>query len=256
MTPETITKEFRRKVCEEIRLTSEGVNRYIVFTPFMFDDGDHLCILLKRAGDRWYLSDEGHTFMHVSYDEIDIERGTRSKIIDAVLLSYGIRNEDGELKSIIEGDAYGDALYSFVQGLIKITDVSYLTRERVRSTFLEDFQSFLTEQVPEDRRVFDYNNPQRDPERKYIVDCRVNGTRRPLFVFAVPNDDRCRDATITCLQYEKFEVPFVATAIFENQVEINRRVLARFSDVCEKQFPSLQSAKERFDPYWKGLIGE
>lgn len=256
MTPETIIQEFQRKVCEEVHLASEGVNRYIVFTPFMFDDGDHLCILLKKEGDRWYLSDEGHTFMHVSYDEIDIERGTRSKIIDAVLLSYGIRNEDGELKSVIEGDAYGDALYSFVQGLIKITDVSYLTRERVRSTFMEDFRFFLTERVPENRRAFDYSDPQRDPERKYVVDCRVNGTRRPLFVFAVPNDDRCRDATITCLQYEKFGVPFVATAIFENQEEINRRVLARFSDVCEKQFPSLQSAKERFEPYWKGLIDE
>ena len=256
MTPETIIQEFRRKVCEEIRLASEGVNRYIVFTPFMFDDGDHLCVLLKREGNRWYLSDEGHTFMHVRYDDIDLERGTRSKIIDTILLSYGIRNQDGELKSVIEDDAYGDALYSFIQGLIKITDVSYLTRERVRSAFLEDFRSFLEERVPENRRVFNYSDPQRDPEKKYVVDCRVNGTRRPLFVFAVPNDDRCRDATITCLQYEKLKVQFVATAIFENHEEINRRVLARFSDVCEKQFPSLQSAKERFESYWKGLIGE
>jgi hypothetical protein len=256
MNPESIVQEFRRKVCEGIRLTSEGVNRYIVFTPFMFDDGDHLSILLKRENDKWYLSDEGHTFMHVSYDEIDIERGTRSKIIDSVLLSYGIRNETGELRSVIEGDAYGDALYSFVQGLIKITDISYLTRERVRSTFLEDFRFFLEERIPENRRVFEYSDPKHDPERKYVIDCRINGTRRPLFVFAIHNDDKCRDATINCLQYEKFGVPFIATAVFENQEEINRRVLARFSDVCEKQFPSLQSAKERFDSYWKGLIGE
>lgn len=255
MTLEAIIQEFRHKVCGEIRLTSEGVNRYLVLTPFMFDDGDHLCILLKREGTKWYLSDEGHTFMHVSYDEIDIEQGNRRKIIDNVLLSYGIRNDNGELKAVIEGDAYGDTFYSFVQGLIKITDISYLTRERVRSTFLEDFQSFLGERVPEDRRAFDYSDPQHDPERKYVVDCRINGARRPLFVFAVPNDDKCRDATITCLKYEKFGVPFIASAIFENQEEINRRVLARFSDVCEKQFPSLQSAKDRFEPYWKGLIG-
>jgi len=49
-------------------------------------------------------------------------------------------------------------------------------------------------------------------------------------------------------------VPFIATAIFENQEEINRRVLACFSDVCEKQFPSLQSAKERFEPYWREIL--
>lgn len=253
MTPETIVKEFQNKVCEEISLISEGINRYIISTPFMFDDGDHLCILLKKSAERWYLSDEGHTFMHLSYEEIDIDHGTRRKIIDTILLTYGIQNENGELRCYIKGDDYGDALYSFVQGLIKITDISYLTRERVRSTFLEDFRAFLEEQVPEDQRVFDYSDPQNDPDRKYIVDCRINGTSRSLFVFAVPNDDRCRDAMITCLQYEKFRVPFITTAIFENQEEINRRVLARFSDVCEKMFPSLQSAKERFETYLASL---
>jgi len=253
MISENIVDDFRKKVCQEIRLTSEGINRYMVFTPFMFDDGDHLSILLKKENDHWYLTDEGHTFMHVSYDEIDVERTTRSKIIDTVISSYGIQNDNGELKAIIKADAYGDTLYSFVQGLIKITDVSYLTRERVRSTFLEDFRSLLEEKVPEDRRTFDYSDPQHDPDRKYIVDCRINGAKRPLFVFAVPNDDRCSIATITCLRYETFGAQFVATAIFESQEEINRKGLARFSDVCEKQFPSLQSARDRFDSYLKGF---
>ncbi len=254
MMSENIVDDFRKKVCEEIRLAREGINRYIVFTPFMFDDGDHLSILLKQKDNYWYLSDEGHTFMHVSYDEIDVDKGTRSKIIDTVLSSYGIQNDNGELKAIIEADAYGDTLYSFIQGLIKITDVSYLTRERVRGTFMEDFKAFLEEQVPEDKRIFDYSDSQYDPNKKYVVDCRINGTKRPLFVYAIPNDDRCRDATITCLQYEKYRVQFTATAIFENQEEISRKVLARFSDVCEKQFSSLQSAKERFESYWKGLM--
>ena len=254
MKPEDIVQIFRQKVCEKINLISEGINRYIVFTPFMFDDGDHLPILLKQDNGQWYLSDEGHTFMHVSYDEIDIEKGTRSKIIDTVLGSYRIKNIEGELRTYVENENYGDALYSFIQGLIKITDISYLTRERVRSTFIEDFRNLLEEKIPEDRRIFDYSDPQHDLEKKYIVDCRINGSKRPLFVFAVPNDDKCRDATITCLQYEKFGFPFVATAIFENQEEINRRVLARFSDVCEKQFPSLQSAKERFESYWKEIL--
>ncbi|OGF67689.1 MAG: hypothetical protein A2Y62_11230 [Candidatus Fischerbacteria bacterium RBG_13_37_8] len=249
MTAETIIQDFRRKVCEGINLSSEGANRYIVFTPFMFDDGDHLAIILKLESNNWFLTDEGHTFMHISYDDINFEQGTRAEIIDRVLLSYGIKSVEGELRAYIENDNYGDALYSFIQGLIKINDISYLKRERARSTFLEDFRNFLTEKIPENKREFDYNDPVHDPKQNYIVDCRINSATRPIYVFAIPNDDRCNIATMTCLHYEKFKIPFIATAVFESQEEINRRVLARFSDVCEKQFPSLQSAQERFEAY-------
>lgn len=33
--------------------------------------------------------------------------------------------------------------------------LSDLTRERVRSTFMEDFRAFMEESVPENRREFD-----------------------------------------------------------------------------------------------------
>ena len=253
MNIERIEKEFKAKVCDRIQLLPEGKERLIVSTPFTFEDGDHLCILLKKSENRWYFTDEGHTFMHLSYDDIDVDKGTRRKIIDTVLGTYQIQNAEGELRCLVENGDFGDALFTFVQGIIKITDVAYLRRERLRSLFMEEFRSFLEESIPAERYTFNYQDPQHDPEGKYTVDCRINSRRRPLFLFGIPNDDKCRDVTITCLQFEKFEVPFISAAVFENQEEINRKVLARFSDVCERQFPSLQSAKERFDKYLANL---
>ena len=61
MTVETIERDFREKVCDKIRLASEGLDRYRVFTPFLFEDGDHLAIVLKREQSRWVLTDEAHT---------------------------------------------------------------------------------------------------------------------------------------------------------------------------------------------------
>ena len=39
MSVETIERDFKAKVSDRIRLMSEGMDRYQVFTPFVFDDG-------------------------------------------------------------------------------------------------------------------------------------------------------------------------------------------------------------------------
>ena len=79
----------------------------------------------------------------------------------------------------------------------------------------------------------------------YAVDCRINGMPRPLFVHALPSDDRTQVATIALLQFEKWGLSFRSLAIFEDQEAINGKVLARFSDVGGKLFSSLTGNRER-----------
>jgi len=79
------------------------------------------------------------------------------------------------------------------------------------------------EVVPEEHRQFDWYHPQRDPQRKYTVDCMINDMPKPfkpLFVYALPNDDRTKDATIALLQFERWNLPFRSLAVFEDQENI------------------------------------
>ena len=125
MNVEIVGHNFRSKVCAELRLMREGTNRIRVFTPFRFEDGDHLAIVLKKVGGHWILSDEGHTFMHLTYDldEEDLYTGSRQKVISNALSLFGVEDRDGELVIEVQGKEYGEALYSFVQALMRIAGV-------------------------------------------------------------------------------------------------------------------------------------
>lgn len=86
----------------------------------MFEDGDHLAIVLRKESGRWTLTDEGHTYMHLTYDleEKDLLRGTRQKIIRNAPAAFSVDDRDGELVLPIDDERYGDALFSFVEALL------------------------------------------------------------------------------------------------------------------------------------------
>lgn len=255
MSMEEVAKQFKRTVCSDIQLEQEGVDRYIVHTPFAFEDGDHLHIFLKKDDEgRWVLTDEGMTYMVLSYENINLDTKTRRSIIEKAKNRYGIEDHEGEFVIVIENERYGDALFSFIQGIIHISDVNYLKTERVRSAFLDEFKELIGSIAPYERVHLDYHDPDLDPKKEYPIDCMVEGGSKPLFIFAIANDEQCMAATISLMFYEKVGKQIHSVALFENQEEIGRRHVARLSNVCEKQLSNIQAGRERLQKYAQGNV--
>ena len=246
-----IEQDFMAKVSAKVRLSADGEKRFRVFTPFMFEDGDQLVIVLKKVGSQWILTDEAHTYMHLTYeiDEKALHSGTRGEIISRALSMFEVEDRDGELVIDVSDGRYGDALYSFIQALLKIIDVSYLSRERVQSTFLEDFRSLIHEKAPEQRTTFDWFNPRHDPEGTYKVDCRINGMPQPLFVYALPHDNKTRDATIALYEFKRWGISFRSLGIFKDPDATSRKVFARFRAVCNDYFIGIPENHERIGEF-------
>lgn len=251
MSINTIEQDFIDKVSAKVRLSPDGKERFRVLTPFQFEDGDRLVIVLKKLDGRWVLSDEAHTYMHLTYDidEKSLYTGTRWEIISNALSMFEVEDHNGELILGVSEARYGDALYDFVQALLKITDVSYLSRERVQSTFMEDFRALLREKVPKTRMVFDWCDPDHDFKKNYPVDCRINGKPQPLFVYALSNDDRTRDATIALHQFKEWQLSFNSLGIVKGEKATSRKVLARFRDVCDECFTDISESRKEIEQY-------
>ncbi len=258
MDTNTITDEFRQRVSDQIDLQPEGVDRFAVVTPFRFEDGDHYDIALKREGEQWIITDEASTLGHLAYwlDDKALETGNRKEIVSNALSVFSVENRNGELVIPVTNGKFGDALFNFLQALTKVTDISFLSREIVRSTFLEDFRQFMRESVPPERLEFEWHDPEYDPNVLYPVDCRVNSMKRPLLIFALQSEEKVNIANIDILMFEKWGIPFQSLAIYENMESLPYKPVARFTDVVEKAYSNLEGNKQRIASFLKQRMEE
>lgn len=247
----SIEQDFIEKVSEMVKVIPDGKDRLRVFTPFRFDDGDHITIVLKKEQGGWVLSDEGHTYMHLTYDisEKKLFSGTRERIILNALSTFKVEDRFGELILKVQEDRFGDALYSFAQALVRMGDVLCLSKEQVQSTFMDGFYTILNESVPNARMDINWHDEDHDADKKYTVDCRINGLPEPIFVYALFNNDTIRDATIALQRFNVWNIPHCPLGIFENKELANRRVKARFDDVCQVQFPNMRVDRNEIIDY-------
>jgi len=121
---------------------------------------------------------------------------------------------------------------------------------------MDDLFEYLNEAIPEPQRTIRWHHPIKDPEGKYIVDCRINGIQNPIFIFGLLNDEKVLNTTINILQYKQWGLRFTSLGIFEDQTEIGRKPLAKLSDVIDKQFSNLSGNKETIKSYIEGLQAE
>jgi len=236
--------QFCTLLCTEIKVHKKTDSLLLIETPFSFPDGDPYQIYLKeKPGGILCLSDMGHTFMQLSYEnDLDaLREGTRGRIYDQIKAETSVSESDGELFIDTNLQNLGLNLFRFSQALTKVNDLTYLNRFRVESTFYEDFRQQLFSIVDEELITADYLVPEIQNAADYPIDYKIKAKDAPLFVFGVPNRDKARLTTIILERLLRTSLKYDTLIVFADQTTIPKGDISRLMNVGNEMISSLNS---------------
>jgi len=231
-------------LCADIKLIEKKEGLTLVETPFYFSDGDPYQFYLKEMpGGILRLTDMGHTFMHLSYENevIKFREGTRGKLFEQIKAEHNLQEENGEFFIETPIDNLTTNLFKLGQALTRLTDITFLNRERAESTFYQDLNEQLSRLVTEDRVQKDFYYNDIENPQDYPIDYCIDGKNSPLFVFGIPSRDKARLTTIILERLLRAKADFDSLLIFSDQQSIPKADLARLSNAGGEMIASLDA---------------
>ncbi len=115
-------------VSSMIGFEERGTDRYQVHTGFLFPDGDELHMILNRDGGGWVITDEGHTAMWLSYEDIDVS--DHPDLFKRIIRQNGVSYESGRMSiGFADASSMGPCLISMVQTILQVAGLRLLVSD-------------------------------------------------------------------------------------------------------------------------------
>jgi len=121
---------------------------YAVSSIFTDRSGDPISVYVVAEDDGYRLEDDGEYLSRLVASGIEIERGQRGQLLDAILESeraYWDRDTFEIRTDVFTEREIAQRTSSFLSALIRARDLELVTRELVRSTFREDAMRAIIE---------------------------------------------------------------------------------------------------------------
>jgi hypothetical protein len=147
----TLRKSINKTFCGDlvVKALPSGI---AVTTTFRDAVNDPISCFIENDGEGWYIADDGHFLPDTIARGIDVERGSRKDFLDRILSPVGARCDLRTLEirtyTMPIVPQAGDIL-QFITALVRVRDVTFWSRERVRSTFKDDAYQALRERFAE-----------------------------------------------------------------------------------------------------------
>jgi hypothetical protein len=240
---------LRNQFNDRIRFVEKRSGIFQLIAPFYHEDGDMLEIYLEglKENGKIRISDHGMTIMRLSY-EYEIDTPNKRRIFEKMLAENRLLEKDGRLYLEADLDVLYPSVLQFAQAVGKVSNMKLYKREVIKSLFYELLDEFINEQLvrfqPEPKVL---PIPERDDLE---VDYSFKGFPRPLYLFGVKDDTKARLTTISCLEFQRADIPFKSVAVHEDFEDLSKKDRKRITSAADKQFVDLDDFTNHGEDYF------
>ncbi|WP_341877633.1 DUF1829 domain-containing protein [Defluviitalea saccharophila] len=139
----TLYLNWLKENIEEYKINNTA---YRITTPFLDRNNDYTEVyLIKQANDDFILTDDGYTINELELSGFSIKSSEKRKnLMINILNSHGVKlGQDNDLFIKCSLSDMPLKKHMLIQCMIKVSDLFMLSRDNVKSIFLEDVQNYL-----------------------------------------------------------------------------------------------------------------
>lgn len=256
MNEENVLKILLKSFGDHISIKMIRPNTFQIFIPFYHNDGDMIEVFLHCINKtNWTVGDFGVTLMRLSYDT-NVDTEANKRILKQIVSDYGIAvDERGRLSLKVKNvnDPFPDIM-EMITVIIKVSDINLLKKEQVKSAFYAQFDKFVYSELKE----FEFQkNYKLAFDAKWLYEIpyiKIVQKKAPIFLLPIVGDQKCQDYTMILMQCKINAYKNKPISIFEDQSNVWRKTLARFSDIADKQFSALIGNSKEIKNYISDYI--
>ena len=241
---------LRSQFNNRVRLKEKRPNILQLVAPFYHEDGDMMDIFLEipKDGGKVKVCDFGMTLMRLSYN-YEIDTPNKERIFHRILQENDVMETDGNIWLESDPDKLYSAVMQLSQAMGKVSSMQYYKREVIQSLFYEMLNDFVVSNLGEYSPVFKVLPIEERDDLE--VDWQFSLPTKPVYLFGVKDSSKSRLVTISCLEFQKAQLPFISVAIHEDYGNLPRKDQSRLTSAVDKQFVSLEDFQENGKDFLK-----
>lgn len=148
---EVLVDSYMRWLRDNTKFRPSSSGWVEVQTPFLDRNNDFISIHVRHNTDgQVELTDDSYTLSDLELSGVDVDAAPkRREIFGNILRSHGLQRVGDELRVTCTPDSFPWRKHNFVQAILEINDLFYLTRTTVANLFLEDVINWFDgEEIP------------------------------------------------------------------------------------------------------------